>query len=76
MDIPSFTENLENAINNVEPGTLAAETRFKELPQWDSMAFLCVLAMIDGDYGVELPEAELRACTTVQELYDAVSAKL
>jgi acyl carrier protein len=39
------------------------------------MAFLCVLAMIDGDYEVELPEAELRACTTVQELYDAVAAK-
>ncbi|MBC2594322.1 acyl carrier protein [Ruficoccus amylovorans] len=75
MDIQSFITNFAEAIDGLEPDGLTAQTAFRELEQWDSLAFLSVLAMIDGEYGVELPGDELLACANLGELCQAVAAK-
>ncbi|MGB7964513.1 MAG: acyl carrier protein [Propionicimonas sp.] len=70
----AFYAQMEEAIG-LEEGTLAADTEFKELEEWDSLALLTVLVMLQDEYGVTVSNAEVRGITTVVELQDLVTAK-
>lgn len=72
MSLKQFIENFEEAVDDVGPGTVQPETRFRELAQWDSLAVLTVLSMIDDEYDVRLKAATLKECDTVASLYEAI----
>lgn len=75
MEIKQFVTNFENAIFGIDPGSLVPETRFRDLEQWESLALLCLLAMIDNEYGVQVGGAELKQCNTLRDIYDIVASK-
>jgi acyl carrier protein len=43
--------------------------------QWDSLAVLSVIAMLDSAYGINLRAAELKAVRTAGELWSLVQSK-
>ena len=70
MDVQEFAGQVEENLQVVARGTLRPETRFRDLPTWDSLAALNVLAAIDEAFGVRLTAEQFRGCDTVQELFD------
>ena len=72
MDVESFIERVEDAVEDLEPGTITVGTRFKELPEWDSLAVLTVIAMLESEYGVRLNGRDLKAAERVGELFEGV----
>ena len=72
MGVHQFVRNFEGAIEGIEPDSLAPETHFHTIPQMDSLGLLCLLAMIDCEYDVQVRGAKLQGCTTLSELYDLV----
>lgn len=74
MTIDDFIEKFAFAIE-VEASELAPETRFKELPTWDSLNTLAVIAMADADYGVAVTGRDIEASVTVADLWTIVSSK-
>ncbi len=75
MDLETFIKNFEDAVEDVEGGTLAADTVFRSLEQWDSLAVLTVIAMVDGEYDVRVKAKELKQVETLVELYTLIAAK-
>ena len=65
----SFIEKFADLFEDVDASTLSADTKFRELEEWDSIAALSVIGMIDEEYGVTLSAADMRACTTLVDLY-------
>lgn len=74
MSLAKFIENFEEAVEDIEPGSLTATTKYRELEAWDSLAFLTVIAMIDAEYDVRLKGDVLKNCETLEALYAQVSA--
>jgi acyl carrier protein len=64
----TFINNFENAIDGIIPGSITATTEFQKLPQWDSLALLSLLAMVDGEYGVQIAGQAIQNCLTVADL--------
>jgi acyl carrier protein len=61
-------------------GILEAETvkdsdDLKAFPQWDSLAVLSVIAMLDSDYGVNLHASDFQQVTTAVDLWNLVQSK-
>lgn len=75
MQMNSFISQFESVLDGVEAGSITAGTDFTKLPQWDSIALLNLLAMLDGDYGVQLNGQEVRACRDVGELFRLVESR-
>ena len=75
MEINQFVRNFENAVWGIDPESLNPDTRFREIPQWESLALLCLIAMIDSDYGVQIGGAELKQCETLREIYQLIEDK-
>ncbi len=75
MELDTFIKNFEDAVEDVEVGTLDSGTAFRTLEQWDSLAVLTVIAMVDGEYDVRLKAKELKQVETLAELHTLVAGK-
>jgi acyl carrier protein len=72
MTLEEFVEKFADEMTDTPAGTITAETHYKELEEWGSLASLSIISMIDEEFGHLLTGADLRARTTVKELYDYV----
>lgn len=52
---------------HIEPGT-----RFRDLEEWSSMQALIVIAAIDENFGVTIPERDFREAKTVADLHQLI----
>lgn len=68
----AFIKNLSEAINLPEDINLAADSRLKDLPTWDSLAILTTISMLDMEYGIMMTGAEIQSCGTVADLHGKV----
>lgn len=74
MSIENFIEKFAFAIE-AEESSLKTETRFKELPVWDSLNTLAVIAMADADFNVSLSGRDIEQSDTVGDLWRIVESK-
>lgn len=75
MNIDEFINKFIGCFDGIEPGKVLAETQFRDLPEWDSLTALTLLAMIDSDYDVTISATELRNCSKVFEIFYLIKAK-
>jgi len=75
MNLDKFIKDFEEAVEDIEPGSLSAATEFKQLEAWDSLAILTVTDVIDMEYGVLLSKQCLEGMKTLEELYQFVLSK-
>lgn len=67
--IEQFIENFLNAVDFQEPVEATADTELRSLPEWDSLAALGVIVMFDVEYSKTIVGDDLKAATTVGDLY-------
>lgn len=60
-------EKLEEILE-LEAGSLAEETVLETLNEWDSMAALSLIVLMDEDYGKKLTGQQIREFTTIQDI--------
>lgn len=72
MSIEKFIENFAEAID-VAAAEVSADLEYKGHPQWDSMAVLSVIAMVDEYYSKVLTGEDIENMKTVRDLYEHVS---
>ena len=75
MDLETFVKNVENSLSDAQEGPLSAETDFKALTVWDSLAVLTVTDTIDMEYGVLLKKQDYQSCATLRELFELMLSK-
>ena len=57
-------------ILDVEVDELKPETKLSEMDEWDSVAVLSFIAMMDEEFGKEVKGAEIRKFVTIQDALD------
>lgn len=74
MTIDDFIEKFAFAIET-DPDSLSPETDYKQLPQWDSLNTLALIAMADAEYGITLSGQAINDTRTISELWALLSSK-
>jgi acyl carrier protein len=67
----SFLSNIE-----VTDASVTLDTQLSDIPQWDSLALLATMAMVDSDYGVQVSGVELQGCASIGDIARTVASKL
>ncbi len=75
MNMESFIANFEESIEGLEKGTVGSDTVMRDLSQWDSLAVLTTLAMVDAEYEVSITANEIAESRTIRDLFDLVANK-
>ena len=69
MNIQDFIDKLVEALEIENASAVTGETVFRDLDEWSSLGVMLLIAMFDEEYGKEITDKDIKACTTVAELY-------
>lgn len=71
MDINTFIEKFKDQFELLDEGDeVTNDTEFQKINGWDSLTALMILEMIDDEFDADISGDELRACVTVEDLYN------
>ena len=71
MDRVEFLNQL-HVLFEADPGSITPTCCIEDIPGWDSLTFLGLIAMLDESYGVSLGPKEILACKSVENLMSLV----
>lgn len=58
-------------ILEIEDRELNLSDEFRTYDEWDSLAYLSVIALLDEEYEIQMEEADFKKLRTVSDLYNA-----
>jgi len=68
-----FINELKDALEiEDEDQEITLETNLKELEEYDSLSVLALIAMIDKNFGKQIPSLDIVKVTTVKSLMDLI----
>lgn len=76
MEIDQFVVNFAAQLEDTDPSTITASTKFREIDEWDSLAALSIIAMADDEYGVKVTGLEIKEAQTIEDIFNVVKSKL
>jgi acyl carrier protein len=75
MELQKFIDNFIEVLELEDTCDIHAKTEFKSLDDWDSLASLSIISMIDDVFGVTINNKDVRACDTIEDLFNMVKSK-
>ena len=66
-------EFLEQLIEVLERDAIDADDEFRDYEEWDSLAYLSVIAMIDDNYDMVIPGEEFAKLNKVIDIYNYIN---
>lgn len=76
MELDQFVSNFAAQFEETDSSEFTAETKFRELEEWDSLIVLSLIAMADEEYNVKLKGDDIRNSQTIKDLYLIVKSRL
>jgi acyl carrier protein len=70
-----MNEFLKKLAEILEVGEVKETDELKAFPQWDSLAVLSVIAMLDANYGLNLRAADFATVNSAADLWNLVQSK-
>ena len=75
MTLDEFVARFAEEFDETPEEQFAPSTDFKALDEWDSLAALSIVGMVDEEYDKRITGADLRSVKTIEELYNLVESK-
>lgn len=69
MTVTEKLDTLEELLD-IEKGTLSEETELDQLSEWDSLAVITLIAMLDEKYGKSVTPKRIKEFKTVKDIID------
>ena len=75
MELNEFVANFADQFDDTDVSEIQASTGFHELDEWSSLTGMGVIALAKATYGKTITGAELRACVTVEDVFNLINNK-
>ena len=73
MKIENFIDELKDALEiEDEDKEITLETDLRDVEEYDSLSVLAIIAMIDENFGKQIPSSDFVKVTTVSSLMDLI----
>jgi len=75
MEINDFIKNFSNQFDETEFEEFLSDTIFKNLEEWSSLTALAVINMVSKKYNVTINGDDIKAASTIQDLFNIIQSK-
>ena len=75
MELNEFVANFADLFDDTDPSEITASTVFHDLDEWSSLTGMSIIALAKTEYGKSITGAELRACITVEDVFNLINNK-
>lgn len=75
MELKEFVEKFADQFEDTDPSEITAETNYRDLDEWSSLMGMVIIAFVKTEMGKTVTGDELKACQSVEALYNLIQAK-
>jgi len=75
MTLDEFVTAFAEEFDKTPAEQFKADTVYKDLDEWGSLTALSIIALAMEGFNKKITGADLRACNTIEELYNLIQAK-
>ena len=75
MTLDEFVKAFAAEFDDTPEENFKPETNYKELDAWGSLVALSIISMVDDEMDKRVTGADLRNCSTIEELFNLVESK-
>lgn len=75
MELNEFVANFAELFDDTDASEIQASTVFHDLDEWSSLTGMGCIALAKTEYGKAITGAELRACVTVEDVFNLINGK-
>lgn len=75
MELNEFISVFAKQFDETDPSEISASTEFHDLDEWSSLTGMGVMALAKTQYGKAITGAELKACVTVEDVFNLIKNK-
>ena len=75
MELNEFVANFAEQFDDTDASEIQASTVFHDLEEWSSLTGMGVIALAKTEYGKAITGAELKACVTVEDVFNLIKNK-
>lgn len=75
MELNDFVAKFADCFDDTDPSEIAASVVFHDLDEWSSLTGMTVIALAKTEYGKAITGAELKACVTVEDVFNLINKK-
>ena len=75
MKLKEFVANFAEQFDDTDASEIQPNTEFHDLDEWSSLTGMGVIALAKTEYGKSISGAELKACVTVEDVFNLIKNK-
>lgn len=75
MELNEFVANFADLFDDTDAGEITPSCVFHDLEEWSSLIGMSIIALAKTEYGKAITGAELRACVTVEDVFNLINNK-
>jgi acyl carrier protein len=75
MELKDFVALFAEQFDDTPADVFKPDTNYKSLDEWSSLVALSVISMVDEEFEKRITGADIRNCTTIEDLYKLVLTK-
>ena len=75
MTLDEFVTAFAEEFDETPAEQFKADTVYKEIDEWGSLTALSIIALAMEGFNKKITGADLRACNTIEELYNLILTK-
>jgi len=75
MELKEFVANFAEQFDDTDASEIQPNTEFHDLDEWSSLTGMGVIALAKTEYGKSITGAELKACVTVEDVFNLIKNK-
>ena len=75
MELNEFVANFAEQFDDTDASEITASTEFHDLDEWSSLTGMAIIALAKTQYGKAITGPELRACETVEDVFNLINNK-
>ena len=73
--LDEFVALFAEQLDETNPSTVTAQTKFRDLEEWSSLLALTLISMIDEEFDVTLKGDDVKNSETIEDVYNVVVSK-
>lgn len=73
--LDEFVAQFAEQFDDTDASEFTASCEFHDLDEWSSLTGMSVIAFVRTNYGKTITGQELRACDTIEDVFNLVSSK-
>ena len=75
MELNEFVANFADLFDDTDASEITPSCVFHDLEEWSSLIGMSIIALAKTEYDKAITGAELRACITVEDVFNLINNK-